>query len=269
MLWQTPAKPHHSVFLDENGLVWTPTGATPYPPNGIVGFPYSMDRIGAFDAETGKQVAEVSLSDSFHDLNHPGLLQPNPANADDLLHTNDVEVLSAAMAPAFPMFRARDILISSRNLHQLWVLDGTTHQIKWTYAGAMRGQHDPDFEPDGTISVFDNRATGEPTAENGYLGALGGSRIVAIDPATGKERVLYASDADNSFYSPFRGKHQMLANGNILITETDGGHVFEVTRQGRVVWSFINGWDKDHVGWVMGATRYPESFAAAAMAPCT
>jgi hypothetical protein len=269
ILWQTPAKPHHSVFLDDRGLVWAPIGAVPVPPDGIVGFPHSVDRIGAFDAGTGAQVAEISLSESFRALDYPGLIQPDPDTADDLLHTNDVEVLSAAMAPAFPMFGAGDILISSRNLHQLWVLDGTSHRIKWTYAGPMRGQHDPDFRPDGKITVFDNRGAGEPAVGNRYLGNLGGSRIIAIDPATGDARVLYASDEANSFYSPFRGKHQVLDNGNILITETDGGRVFEVTAAGRVVWSFTNGWDKDHVGWIMGATRYPDGYAAAAAAPCS
>ena len=140
--------------------------------------------------------------------------------------------------------------------------------MKWWFAGPIWSQHDPDFDTDGTISVFDNRASGEATAANDYKGRLGGSRIFSVDPATGQTRVLYQSDAQNAFYSPYRGKHQRLPNGNILIAETDGGRAFEVTLEGRLVWEYVNGFDETNVGWVMGATRFPESYAAIADISC-
>lgn len=60
----------------------------------------------------------------------------------------------------------------------------------------------------------------------------------------------------------------MLENGNVLVTETDAGRVFEATVTGEIVWNYINGRDKDEVGWVMGATRYPPEFAAIADTDC-
>jgi hypothetical protein len=36
------------------------------------------------------------------------------------------------------------------------------------------------------------------------------------------------------------GGNQRLANGNTLITESDKGHVFEITKEGKVVWEFYN-----------------------------
>ena len=37
-----------------------------------------------------------------------------------------------------------------------------------------------------------------------------------------------------------RGDQQRLANGNTLITESEGGRLLEVTRDGEIVWEFIN-----------------------------
>ena len=44
------------------------------------------------------------------------------------------------------------------------------------------------------------------------------------------------------------------------MAETDAGRAAEVSPKGEVVWSYINWWDADEVGWLMGATRYPESY---------
>ena len=42
------------------------------------------------------------------------------------------------------------------------------------------------------------------------------------------------------FYSRSGGGCQRLPNGNTLITSSDDGHAFEVTREGDVVWEFFN-----------------------------
>jgi hypothetical protein len=75
-----------------------------------------------------------------------------------------VEVLREAVAPAFPMFRAGDVLLSLRNLDTLVVADGRTWRIKWAMTGPFLGQHDPDFLPNGHLMVFDNRGTGDRPA---------------------------------------------------------------------------------------------------------
>jgi hypothetical protein len=60
----------------------------------------------------------------------------------------------------------------------------------------------------------------------------------------------------------------VLRNGNILITETDAGRVLEVTPEGEVVWSFVNTCDDTRVGWVMKATRVPESYTSIGEISC-
>ena len=40
--------------------------------------------------------------------------------------------------------------------------------------------------------------------------------------------------------SVLRSVQSRLTNGNTLITESDGGRLFEVTPEGEIVWEFIN-----------------------------
>ena len=42
------------------------------------------------------------------------------------------------------------------------------------------------------------------------------------------------------FYSLGAGAQQQLPNGNVLITESQDGRLFEVTLDGRVVWEYLN-----------------------------
>ena len=51
---------------------------------------------------------------------------------------------------------------------------------------------------------------------------------------------LYQGDESHPFHSPLRSSVETLPNGNAVITESDGGRLFEVTRQGEIVWNFVN-----------------------------
>ena len=97
--------------------------------------------------------------------------------------------------------------------------------------GSWLAQHDPDLLEDGTILLFDNR---------GHYGSGGQSRIIEIDPETAAITWAYAGTEEQPFDSEVRGAQERLANGNTLITESVAGRIFEVTRDGDVVWDFIN-----------------------------
>jgi outer membrane protein assembly factor BamB len=268
VLWRNHDKTHHAVALDDQGYVWAPGLGPEYDVPAIASLPFTFDVVRKFDPATGKLLEEIDLVDALLKADLAGIAPTHDTGLGDVFHLNEVEPLPASMAAAFPMFRAGDLLLSSRNFNQLWVLDPATHEIKWWFQGPMIGQHDPDFNPDGTITVLDNRAGGAANEANGRLGQLGGSRILAIDPATKTYHVAYESGPKNGFYTERRGKHQFLDNGNLMVTETDMGRVFEATPDGDIVWQYVNGWDETRVGWVMGATRYPESYGAFASQTC-
>lgn len=175
---------------------------------------------------------------------------------DDPWHPNDAEPLRAEMADAFPMFEAGDVLISLRELNLVAVLDPDTARMKWMRQGPWFKQHDPDWEADGTISVFDN-ATGE-----------GRSRILRVRPGEeGVEEVFAGSDAV-PFYSWRRGKHQTLPDGGILLTEAEGGRVLEVTPGGEVAWERHMVWDEDENLATTEARWVPGDFFAGGLPDC-
>ena len=268
IIWRNQDRTHHSIDVDDDGNLWAPTAGNIYTNPLMAAGTINFDRFAQFDPQTGEKLRTVDVVNAVIEAEAQGLVRVNSIIGYDVMHLNDVEVLSAEMADAFPDFEAGDMMLSSRHFNQIWILDGKTDALKWWIIGPTVGQHDPDFQPDGTITVFDNRVVGLARPENNYLGAAGGSRIIKIDPQTKNYDVIYASSEKNNFYTAYRGKHQMLDNGNILIAETDAGRAFEATPDGDVVWEFINGWDEDEVGWIMSATRHPQSFGDFARQAC-
>ncbi|MEK7266852.1 MAG: arylsulfotransferase family protein [Pseudomonadota bacterium] len=262
VLWSNESGSHHSIDVDEKRFIWTPTVAVNYQDKRLFPAPFSIDRIGRFDPETGRELETIDLVDALVDSGVEGLASAENSRTKDALHINDVEILSSAMAPAFPMFKAGDILVSSRQRNTVFVLDRETKHVKWMRTGATQFQHDPDFEADGSISILDNRGSEIALPGTNWLGDRGGSRIISVRPDAFEYKTLFQSDERTQFYTPRRGRHQRLDNGNILITETDAGRAFEVTPEGDVVWQYVNRYNANEVGWLMSAARYPASYAS-------
>lgn len=225
-IWATKGEFHHSITADG--------------PDGFL--TWRANTVARIDAETGEATDLISVED---DMIHAGDGQEgifgirtfvnggeNPLSYEsDPFHTNDVEPLTPEMAAAFPKFEAGDLLISLRELNMIAVVDRETGEAKWWQNGPWLKQHDPDFQPDGTITVYDNH-TGSQT-----------SRIVRTNPTTGETSVVFEGNDAVPFYSWQRGKHQVLPSGNILITESQHGRVFEITPEGDLVWERDMGWD--------------------------
>jgi hypothetical protein len=68
----------------------------------------------------------------------------------------------------------------------------------------------------------------------------GYSRVVEVDTATSQIVWEYSEGPGGDFYTRIRGGVQQLPNGNVLVTESDRGRVFEVTREKQIVWEYYN-----------------------------
>ncbi|MCF3933162.1 arylsulfotransferase family protein [Acuticoccus sp. M5D2P5] len=251
VVWATPGPFHHIIGRDV--------------PNGLIG--WRDLEIVHVDIETGEATKIVDIENDMMNagIGQQGILgvrthiQGDTAPLkyeNDAFHANDVEPLRPEMADAFPQFAVGDLLISLRELNLVAVVDRESGEFKWWQSGPWLKQHDPDFEPDGTITVFDNN-----TGTNQ-------SRILRIDPKTRVTEVLFAGNDEIPFYTAERGKHQLLPSGNILITEPQHGRVFEVNGRGELVWERDSGWDENRNLIVTEARHLPLDFFDTTIPQC-
>jgi hypothetical protein len=254
VVWKLPYRTHHSIFQDADGKLW------------VCGAKWHADRAAEFPgmkppfrddiilrvSEDGVVEREISVLQAIYESEFYSLTLAANRTAGDILHMNDVEVLSEQKADAFDLFEAGDIMISLRHPYAVLVIDGKTNRIKWSMTHPFIDQHDPDFTDDGYITVFDNS-----------LDHLGGSRILSIEPSTKQVKIRYGHE-ENQYFFTFRcGKHQHLSNGNMLITESWAGRVFEINANGEVVWSWIAPrWEKNKVPEVLDGIRYGAEYAS-------
>lgn len=264
--WTINRMTHHSVSRGDDGTFWIPARAyrteeTPRLP--LHNAPFFEDQLLQV-TEDGKILKEISLPELAYKNDLYGAIFPTGFQDmgnqfPDYMHTNDAQVLTTDVAAAFPMFEAGDIAVSMRQLNLVFVFDPKTEKVKWYQNGPWWRQHDPDFTKEGLISIFNNRSD-----DTMFGDKLQGSRITAIDPATRATKTLYEqSDSTNGkrrFFTNIMGKHETLENGNILITESLGGRLFEVTPGGEIVWEYINRFAEGKVALVTSALRFPKTY---------
>jgi hypothetical protein len=166
-----------------------------------------------------------------------------------------------------------DNVVSDDRGTMIFVISRRTGQIVWkvgpeyTSTPALRklgpiiGPHHAHVIPrglpgEGNILVFDNGGAAgfgapNPGAPTGEWNALRDySRVLEFDPVTLDVVWQYTARSagsvpvmeDSKFYSHYASGAQRLPNGNTLIAETTYGRIIEVTREGEIVWEYINPW---------------------------
>lgn len=250
-MWDINEAYHHSITRDGKGSLWA----------------WREHVIVELDEDTGEVLSELSLEDDI--LKAAGGQQGvfgvrtfvqgegKPITyAGDAFHANDVEPLRAEMADAFPLFEEGDLLISLRELNLVAVVAPDTGELRWYRHGPWLKQHDPDFQPDGTITVFDNNSGTES------------AKIRRIDPVTNETEILFEGTPETPFDSWQRGKHQVLGNGNILVTEAQHGRIFSAMPDGRLAWERDMVWDEERNLIVTEARHIPPDFFTDGVPSC-
>lgn len=130
-------------------------------------------------------------------------------------------------------FRPGNILLSARNLNAVFIVEKSTGGIVWQHSAELDWQHEAQMIPSGVVGeglvVVFNNGTGN---RNAYRR----SEILVIHPLDG--RVVWRW-SDPTFFTTVAGTQQVLPNGNLLITSSEGGRVFEVTPGKDTVWEWI------------------------------
>ena len=86
------------------------------------------------------------------------------------------------------------------------------------------------------------------------------SNILEVDPGNHETRTVYGGEPSQGFLTTIRGKQDSTPSGGLLVTEFEGGRVFEVDRNGELVWEFINRYDDQHAAEVTEAWLYSPDY---------
>lgn len=218
--FQTPgAIPHHDVLRLANG-------------NTLV--------LLLRDGDSADTLVEVDRARrvvwTWRAADHLGaLISAEPAHPGDSSHINSLQELpeNPWAAAGDRRFRPGNILLSARNLNTIFVVDRQSGAIVWQRTEDLDMQHEarmngPGLPAPGRILVFNNRLRSFSDDRQ--------SELLEIDPRDGSAAWRYRSPG---FFSPTGGTQQALPNGNVLVTSTRGGRVFEVTRTGKLAWEWV------------------------------
>lgn len=188
----------------------------------------------------GRELRKVSLTRAVARSPYRRLLGHTPHFAlEDPLHTNSVAYVDSEAAAVFPFAEEGQFLLSLREPRAIGILDAEREVFTWMTSGPWLGQHSARILGNGNLLLFDNFGHFEKRNE---------ARVIEIDPKTLGIVWRHAGDAGapvgapsgGPLHSPLRGAAERLANGNTLITESDGGRLLEVSPQGELVWEFVN-----------------------------
>lgn len=263
--WTVDRMTHHSITPNPDGSFWIPAkGDVREVPDALL---YRkdlrdalMDSSGRYEdrllliGSNGKIEKEFSVLQALIDggfereLFNAIMISPL-----DPTHINDIEVVNLSLARKIGDVQSGDLLISIKHMDMLAILDKSTGRIKWHHVGPWMLQHDPDITDQGTIEVFNNGCKLN-------FCRTAGSSLLSLDPATRQTSLLYPGPGQENFYTDVMGTHQLLANGNRLIAESNAGRVFEIDAQGDTVWEYIKPYDESHATEIESAIRYDRDY---------
>jgi len=171
----------------------------------------------------------------------------------DLFHTNSVEWMDdPALAARHEIYGLENVLVSCRLQDTIAIFNWTTGKALWAWGrGEIEGQHDATVLPSGNILLFDNGMNRR------------WSRVIELDPLTKRIVWEYKGDPPADFYSASRGTSQLLPNGNVLVALSNSGAGVEITRDGQIVWRFLNPDHEDGKRAVLRMRRYDVDFVKA------
>ena len=222
LLWKKQINAHHDIVPAGQGGLAALTYRRRLVPEIHPSIDVRDDQITTMDGD-GNTIDVISLLDAIGAGQDVFRLQGSGPNSMggrpwiDLLHSNSL----------MPGPDGGKLLICFRHQDRIAIIDLSRREAVWSWGiGVLSGPHDAQWLEDGHILVFDNGL------------ARGWSRVLEIDPASGRIVWTYGDSGPDRFFTLSKGSAQRLPNGNTLIADSDNGRAFEVTAEGETVWEY-------------------------------
>lgn len=267
LLWASAVRAHHDLEVTPEGDIYVLSAEANVVPRVHPRRPIVEDFVSVLDGDTGKEKRRVSLLEALERSQWSQLLERSrkafarqPTEVGDIFHTNSVRLLDGSWADALPAFGRGNVLVSILKLDALAVVDMDAGAVSWAHTGAFRRQHDPRPLANGNLLLFDNMGLGPQR-----------SRVVELDLRGERKPDRIAWQFQHTKAEPLHSKTcgtaRRLANGNTMITESDGGRALEVAPDGEVVWEFYSphraGDDGSYIATLFDLIRLPADFPMA------
>ena len=249
LLWYVKGRFHHDFIFIPEGRVVTFSRKERLVQWRGEEVPILDDKILILDSATGKTLKEFSVYDLLgndyitdkqikrikrrSDFNK--IVAALKAKSQDILIINDtagdvfhINSIVRIDRKIDGFAEAGDFLISVREPNLVAVLKGDFSGLRWEVRDEFKKQHQPSLLENDNILVFDNKW------KDGF------SRVVEFDVHSKKVVWQYAADKPNVFFSGTRGGAQNLPNGNVFVANSNQGQLFEITREGELVWRYLS-----------------------------
>jgi hypothetical protein len=242
VIWEKNFPVHHQILLTPQETVITLTKEM----HEYKGRRVEFDVILEFD-KGGRELRRFSTWDHFQELyryhgplnadrsieaHRPDDFKQSPWGGNfDYYHMNFVSVIpDNLLKNVNPAFEPGNWVISFRHGDMIFIVNPNTGRVVWhifskDVPGEIQGVHATQMLPSGNMIILDNGTYRR------------WSRIIELNLMTNK--VVWEYNA-HGFFSYTQSHIQVLENGNMLVTESEKGHVFEVTRDKKIVWEFYN-----------------------------
>ena len=217
--------PQDTALFDIYGRV--PMDLSPYggPQDGVA----LEGIVQEVDIESGEVIFE------WHSLEHVGIdesystLVEGLESAYDYFHVNSIEVDHDG-----------NLIVSARRTSTVYEIDRKSGEVIWRLGGKKSDfemgpgtrtayQHDARRQPDGTITIFDNRNEGEDEPSRGI--------VVELDEDTMTAALVRESTHPNTVFAATQGSMQTLPNGNVFVGWGSEPHMSEFDPEGELLFN--------------------------------
>jgi Arylsulfotransferase (ASST) len=242
IVWEKRLTVHHQILLTPQGTVITFTKEM----HVYRGRKVEFDVILEFDKE-GRQLRRFSMWDHFRDFyqyhgplsadrqinsNAPDDFKKSPWGGNfDYYHLNFLSLVpDNVLKDTNPAFEPGNWVLSFRHGDMIFIVNPQTGKIVWhifpkDVPDGIQGVHATQMLANGDMIILDNGTYRK------------WSRIIEWNLLS--KEILWEY-RPQGLISYTQGYIQVLANGNMLVTESEKGHVFELTRDKKIVWEFYH-----------------------------
>jgi hypothetical protein len=240
---------HHSIELSPKGnSIWVP----------------SVTEVFAAENPTlEKQLRDDSLSEVSLDghviqnLSFSKILAENNMTAHMLGSTgtilNSDPIHINQITPALsngPYWQRGDLLISARHTSTVYLYRPSTGKIIWHQQGPWLNQHSAHFYGDYGIAVFGNDVYGRKLPSL-FIYKEKYNQIYLYNFKAAKTNKIQSDALSKVKPTTFgEGRSRVLKDNSIFIEDTNNGRLLKINPLGQLAWSYINTYDKDHLGSV-------------------